>query len=129
MELLEIVGLTQYAQAPAAILSYGQRKLLAIAASMMSAPRIIILDEPVAGVNPTMIRRITEVIKRLNAEGTTLIIIEHNMDFVMSLCSRLIVLEGGRKIADAAPPAVRADPRVLQAYLGRAHGAAQPDGR
>ena len=118
--LLESVGLSRYADAPAAILSYGQRKLLAIAASVMARPRFVILDEPVAGVNPTMVRHIEEVIRRLNAEGTTLLIVEHNVEFIMNLCQRVIVLESGRKIAEGPPSVVRSDPRVLSAYLGRA---------
>jgi branched-chain amino acid transport system ATP-binding protein len=121
-DLLATVGLEEYAQAPAAILSYGQRKLLAIAASMMARPRLVVLDEPVAGVNPTMIRRIEQVIHKLNAEGVTLMIVEHNVDFIMSLCSRVIVLEAGRKIADGPPELIRNDPQVLAAYLGRKHG-------
>ena len=121
-DLLATVGLAEYAEAPAAILSYGQRKLLAIAASMMARPRLVVLDEPVAGVNPTMIRRIEQVIHKLNAEGVTLLIVEHNVDFIMSLCSRVIVLEAGRKIADGPPELIRSDPRVLAAYLGTKHG-------
>ena len=88
-DLLATVGLADYAEAPAAILSYGQRKLLAIAASMMARPRLVVLDEPVAGVNPTMVRHIEAVIKKLNAEGVALLIVEHNVDFIMSLCSRV----------------------------------------
>jgi len=122
-DLLATVGLAEYAGAPAAILSYGQRKLLAIAAGMMARPRLVVLDEPVAGVNPTMIRRIEQVIHQLNSEGVTLVIVEHNVDFIMSLCRRVIVLEAGRKIADGPPRLIRSDPRVLAAYLGQARAA------
>jgi branched-chain amino acid transport system ATP-binding protein len=122
-DLLATVGLAEYAAAPAAILSYGQRKLLAIAAAMMARPKLVVLDEPVAGVNPTMIRRVEQVIHQLNAEGVTLVIVEHNVDFIMSLCRRVIVLEAGRKIADGAPSLIRSDPRVLAAYLGQARAA------
>jgi len=129
-DLLATVGLAEYADAPAGILSYGQRKLVAIAAAMMARPRLVLLDEPVAGVNPTMIRRIERVIRKLNAEGVTLVIVEHNVDFVMSLCRRVIVLDAGRKIAEGPPGVIRGDPRVLAAYLGQA-GAAElgPHGR
>jgi len=119
-QLLESVGLARYEDAPAAILSYGQRKLLAIAASMMAHPRLVVLDEPVAGVNPTMVRHIEQVIRQLNAEGVTLLIVEHNVDFIMNLCRRVVVLESGRKIADGPPSLIRSDPRVLAAYLGQA---------
>lgn len=118
--LLESVGLSRYADAPAAILSYGQRKLLAIAASVMARPRLVILDEPVAGVNPTMVRHIEAVIRQFNAEGVSLLIVEHNVEFIMNLCQRVVVLESGRKIAEGPPSLIRSDPRVLAAYLGNA---------
>lgn len=128
-DLLATVGLADYAAAPAGILSYGQRKLLAIAASMMARPRLVVLDEPVAGVNPTMIRRIEQVIHQLNAEGVTLVIVEHNVEFIMSLCRRVIVLEAGHKIAEGPPALIRSDPRVLAAYLGGRGAAALGHGR
>ena len=122
-DLLATVGLTEYAAAPAAVLSHGQRKLLAIAAAVMARPRLVVLDEPVAGVNPTMIRRIEQAIRKLNAEGTALVIVEHNVDFIMSLCRHVIVLDAGRKIAEGPPGLIRSDPAVLAAYLGQARAA------
>ena len=117
--LLEMIGLSAYAQAPASVLSYGQRKLLAIAAAMMARPRLVILDEPVAGVNPTMVRRIEDAIQQLRKEGTTLLVVEHNVDFIMAICDRVIVLEAGALIADGSPELIHNDPRVLSAYLGK----------
>jgi branched-chain amino acid transport system ATP-binding protein len=122
-ELLALVGLIQYAEAPAAILSYGQRKLLAMAAALMPRPKLVVLDEPVAGVNPAMIRRIEDIIRRLSGEGVALLIVEHNMDFIMNLCQHVIVLEQGRKICEGSPAQVRGDPRVLAAYVGAAPSA------
>ena len=125
-ELLALVGLTEHAAAPALALSYGQRKLLAIAAAMMTRPKLLILDEPVAGVNPTMIRRIEQAIRTVNGQGVAVLLIEHNVDFVMKLCRRVVVLEAGRKIAEGPPAQIRRDPRVLAAYLGAAYAGTMP---
>lgn len=117
-DLLQTVGLVEYRDAPAGILSYGQRKLLALAAAMMTRPKLVVLDEPVAGVNPTMIRRIETVIRQLNAAGVTLLIVEHNIEFIMALSHTVIVMAQGRKIAEGSPRLIREHPQVLAAYLG-----------
>jgi branched-chain amino acid transport system ATP-binding protein len=118
---LELVSMQRYADAPAGILSYGQRKLVALAMSLMSEPDLIILDEPLAGVNPTVVRRISALIDRLNAGGQSFVIIEHNVDFVMRHCHQVIVLDQGRKLVEGPPDLVRNDERVLEAYLGGRH--------
>lgn len=117
-ELLEMVGLSPYANAPVAVLSYGQRKLLSIVCAMASEPRLVILDEPVSGINPTMIHRVEEAIREFNARGTTILVVEHNMDFIMRLCKKVIVLVGGKLLTEGSPAAVQSDKRVLEAYLG-----------
>jgi ABC-type branched-subunit amino acid transport system ATPase component len=119
-ELLDLVGLSRYIEAPAGILSYGQRKLLALAGALMTEPHIILLDEPVAGVNPTMIRLIEQAIVQINAIGIALLIVEHNVEFIMALCQRVIVLDAGRLLAEGPPAIIRDDPRVLEAYMGGA---------
>jgi branched-chain amino acid transport system ATP-binding protein len=117
-ELLELVGLTRYTASPAGLLSYGQKKLVALAAALMPCPQLVILDEPVAGVNPTRVREVEAIIRRLNAAGESFLIIEHNVDFIMNLCQQVIVLDQGRKLAEGPPAIIREDPRVLAAYLG-----------
>lgn len=119
VELLRLVGLTHHLSSPAGILSYGQKKLLALASSLMSKPKLVVLDEPLAGVNPTVIRHIEEVICALNREGETFLIVEHNMDFIMNRCDRVIVMNAGRKLAEGDPEIIRKDARVLDAYLGK----------
>ncbi len=120
MDLLDFVGLAGHATAPAETLSYGQRKLLELAYVMVADPAIVLLDEPAGGVNPSLINHIAARIRELNAAGRTFLIVEHNMDFVMGICSRIAVLDYGTVVAAGPPDAIRRDPRVLDAYLGAA---------
>jgi branched-chain amino acid transport system ATP-binding protein len=117
--LLEYLNIAHVGHNLAANLSYGQQKLLDFGMALMSRPELILLDEPLAGVNPTMIRALVGHIEELNARGHTFVVIEHNMEIVMSLCRRIIVLSQGRQIAEGTPEAVADNPLVLDAYFGR----------
>lgn len=117
---LEMVGLAEKQDEPAWSLSYGQRKLLAFAAALMNDPDLLLLDEPMAAVNPAVIEHLARVIKDLNTAGHTMVITEHNMKVIFDLCPRLVVLDRGEKIADGPAEAVRRDLRVIEAYFGRA---------
>ena len=118
MGWLTRVGIEHLADVEARDLSYGQQKLLELAGVLMAEPETILLDEPAGGVNPALIERIGELVRSLNAEGRTFLIVEHNMDLVMSLSDHVVVFDRGRPIASGPPDAVRADPLVLAAYLG-----------
>ena len=120
MELLEFTGIANHAGALAETLSYGQRKLLELSYVLMADPAIVLLDEPAGGVNLTLITMIADRIRQLNQQGTTFLIVEHNMDFVMGLCDRVTVLDYGTAVVSGPPDVVRTDPRVLDAYLGTA---------
>ena len=120
LNLLELVGLTRMADAPAGSLSYGQKKLLELAGALMPAPRLILLDEPAAGVNPALLDRIIGTIEDIHRTGVTLLIVEHNMDLVMSLCDPIIVMAHGKVLAQGPRDQIQGDPRVLDAYLGAA---------
>jgi neutral amino acid transport system ATP-binding protein len=117
-DLLADFNLTAHADTLAAELSFGQRKLLEFAATLMGRPRLVLLDEPAAGVNPVLIETIERHILRLNADGLTFLVVEHDMPLVMRLCDPVIVLDRGRKIAEGPAAEMQTDPRVLDAYLG-----------
>ena len=116
--LVELIGLRRYYEAETGILSYGQKKLVALAAALMPHPKIVVLDEPVAGVNPSRIREIEEALRQLNQAGETFLIVEHNVEFITNLCHRVIVLDQGAKLAEGTAAEIHTDQRVLEAYLG-----------
>jgi branched-chain amino acid transport system ATP-binding protein len=118
-ELLNYLGIDFLRENLASNLSYGQQKLLDFGMALMSRPGLILLDEPLAGVNPAMIKNLVGHIKDLNSKGHTFIIIEHNMEAVMSLCRRIIVLSQGQQIAEGTPDEVAENPLVLDAYFGK----------
>ena len=117
-ELLDFVTLSRLEHEPARILSGGQRKLLELARILMADPHAILLDEPAAGVNPTMLELIIDRVLELNAKGKSILLIEHNMDMVARLCGRVVVMAAGRHLTEGAPADVARDQAFIDAYLG-----------
>jgi ABC-type branched-subunit amino acid transport system ATPase component len=117
-ELLDFVGMVKFRDQKAGALSYGQQKLVELAQVLMLDPRLILLDEPAGGINPTLIDRMGDMIRELNAQGKTFLIVEHNMPFVLGLCDPVLVLAAGSCICQGHPDHIQRDPKVLDAYLG-----------
>jgi branched-chain amino acid transport system ATP-binding protein len=118
--LIDFVTLSRLEREPARVLSGGQRKLLELARVLMADPDTILLDEPAAGVNPTLLELIIDRVIELNRRGTSILLIEHNMDMVARLCGRVVVMAQGRRLAEGRPEEVARDPAVIDAYLGGA---------
>lgn len=120
-ELLDMVGLGRWADTPAAELSYGRKRVLELATTIALEPELILLDEPMAGLGHEDIGPIMQLIKRV-AEGRTVLMVEHNMKVIAELCDRVTVLQSGQVLAEGTYAEVSADPRVIEAYVGGAHG-------
>jgi branched-chain amino acid transport system ATP-binding protein len=118
LDLMEFVGVAKYIDADAAAMPYGALKRLEIARALASRPKLLLLDEPVAGLNATESREIDEVIKKVAGTGVTVILVEHDMKMVMGISDHILALDYGRKLAEGTPAEVRANPEVISAYLG-----------
>jgi branched-chain amino acid transport system ATP-binding protein len=117
--MIEFFRLSHLAEEKAGLLSYGQQKLLDAAMAFMAGPHLVLLDEPAGGVNPTMLSALSDRLRAINEEqGATFVVIEHNMEFVMAVCRRILVLAEGRILAQGTPEEIRRNPKVIEAYLG-----------
>jgi branched-chain amino acid transport system ATP-binding protein len=118
MKLLAFVGLEARASAPAASLAYGEQRMVELARALATAPRLLMVDEPAAGLNAAEVERLIERIRLLRARGITVIVVEHNMDLVMQIADRVLVMDYGQYLFEGAPAEVQANPAVIAAYLG-----------
>jgi ABC-type branched-subunit amino acid transport system ATPase component len=119
-QVLEEIRLAPHAASPASALSYGQKKLLELGMALMTDPKVLLLDEPVAGVNPALIEDLRRELQRMPARGITLFVVEHNLQLVFDICDWIFVLDRGRLLTAGTPDQVAKDERVIEAYLG--HG-------
>ena len=117
--MIELFRLQHVAHLPAGSLSYGQQKLIDIAMAFMPAPRLVLLDEPCAGVNPSLVDQLHDLLVQLNkTQGGSFVVIEHNMDFIMKLCPHVVCMVEGKMLAEGPPESVQSNRQVLEAYLG-----------
>ncbi len=117
-EALAFVGLTADADLPAGALTYGKQRMLEVARALVAEPRLLLLDEPAAGMNPAECDHLLDLLRRVQLRGITLLIIEHRMDLIMEACDRITVLNYGRNLAEGDPTEIQANPAVIEAYLG-----------